>query len=179
MWTIYIVWATQASVARKAKEKRFENKNLTIKNLELNKRTMKRTILMLLIAFGALSCSKEDIKKLEGKVDVTVYVKDNNGTPLKNWQVYAYDEWAWEHKSDSHPTFHAKQSATDDEGIASFVLSVDVIDEQEVYQFVVYYTEDNAGKKNLSGTEITKNSLKTVKTVTLKAKEKSTITITL
>ena len=68
---------------------------------------------------------------------------------------------------------------TDDEGIASFVLSVDVIDEQEVYQFVVYYTENNAGKKNLSGTEITKNSLKTVKTVTLKAKEKSTITITL
>jgi hypothetical protein len=56
---------------------------------------------------------------------------------------------------------------------------VDVIDEQEVYQFVVYYTEDNAGKKNLSGAEITKNSLKTVKTVTLKAKEKSTITITL
>ena len=54
-----------------------------------------------------------------------------------------------------------------------------MIDEQEVYQFVVYYTEDNAGKKNLSGTEITKNSLKTVKTVTLKAKEKSTITITL
>jgi hypothetical protein len=140
---------------------------------------MKRTILMLLIVFGALSCSKEEIKRLEGKVDVTVYVKDNNGTPLKNWEVYAYDEWAWEHKSDSHPTFHAKQSATDDEGIASFVLSVDVIDEQEVYQFVVYYTEDNAGKKNLSGTEITKNSLKTVKTVTLKAKEKSTITITL
>ena len=48
---------------------------------------MKRTILMLLIAFGALSCSKEDIKRLEGKVDVTVYVKDNNGTPLKNWEV--------------------------------------------------------------------------------------------
>ena len=57
------------------------------------KRTMKRTILMLLIAFGALSCSKEEIKRLEGKVDVTVYVKDNNGTPLKNWEVYAYDEW--------------------------------------------------------------------------------------
>ena len=55
---------------------------------------MKRMILMLLIVFGALSCSKEDIKRLEGKVDVTVYVKDNNGTPLKNWQVYAYDEWA-------------------------------------------------------------------------------------
>ena len=140
---------------------------------------MKRTILMLLIVFGALSCSKEDIKRLEGKVDVTVYVKDNNGTPLKNWHVYAYDDWAGEHKRDSHPTFHAKQSVTDDEGIASFVLSVDVIDEQEVYQFVVYYTEGNAGKKNLSGTEITKNSLKTVKTVTLKAKEKSTITIAL
>ena len=44
---------------------------------------MKRTILMLLIAFGTLSCSKEDIKRLEGKVDVTVYVKDNNGTPLR------------------------------------------------------------------------------------------------
>ena len=108
---------------------------------------MKRTILMLLIAFGALSCSKEDIKRLEGKVNVTVYVKDNNGTPLKNWEVYAYDEWAWEHKSDSHPTFHAKRSATDDEGIASFVLSVDVIDEQEVYQFVGITLRTTQGRK--------------------------------
>ncbi|GJH40406.1 hypothetical protein RCZ04_09560 [Capnocytophaga sp. HP1101] len=132
---------------------------------------------MLLVALGALSCSKEQIKKLEGKVDVTVYLKDSNGTPLKNWVIYAYDEWGWKNKSESNPTFGTKPSATDDDGKASFVLSVDVVDGQEVYQFVVYYAEDNAGKKNLSGSEVTKNSLKTVKAVTLKTDEKPTITM--
>jgi len=32
---------------------------------------MKRTILTLLIALAIVACSKEDIKKMEGKVDVT------------------------------------------------------------------------------------------------------------
>ena len=50
---------------------------------------MKRTILTLLIALAIVACSKEDIKKMEGKVDVTVYLKDTNGTPLKNWVIYA------------------------------------------------------------------------------------------
>ena len=79
---------------------------------------MKRIILTLLIALAIVACSKEDIKKMEGKVDVTVYLKDTNGTPLKNWVVYAYDQWAWEHKGGSKPTFHAKSMATDDEGKA-------------------------------------------------------------
>ena len=57
---------------------------------------MKRTILTLLIALAIVACSKEDIKKMEGKVDVTVYLKDANGIPLKNWVIYAYDQWAWE-----------------------------------------------------------------------------------
>lgn len=137
---------------------------------------MKRTILTLLIALAIVACSKEDIKKMEGKVDVTVYLKDANGTPLKKWVVYAYDEWAWKHKGDSNPTFHAKQSATDDNGKADFLLSVDKFDEQEVYHFVVYY---NQNKQNLSGDDVTENALKTSKAVTLKSKDNAPITLQL
>ena len=137
---------------------------------------MKRTILTLLIALAIVACSKEDIKKMEGKVDVTLYLKDTNGAPLKNWVVYAYDQWAWEHKGGSKPTFHAKSTATDDEGKAIFTLSVDKFDEREIYHFVVYYTQD---KKNLSGDEVTKNTLKTTKAVTLKSKNNDPITLQL
>lgn len=137
---------------------------------------MKRTILTLLIALAIVACSKEDIKKMEGKVDVTVYLKDTNGTPLKKWVVYAYDQWAWEHKGGSKPTFHAKSTATDDEGKAIFTLSVDKFEEREVYHFVVYYTQN---KKNLSGDEITENTLKTSKAVTLKSKDNAPITLQL
>ena len=135
---------------------------------------MKRTILTLLIALAIVACSKEDIKKMEGKVDVTVYLKDTNGAPLKNWVVYAYDQWACEHKGGSKPTFHAKSTATDDEGKAIFTLSVDKFEEREVYHFVVYYTQN---KKNLSGDEITENTLKTSKAVTLKSKDNAPITL--
>ena len=137
---------------------------------------MKKTILTLLIALAIVACSKEDIKKMEGKVDVTVYLKDANGAPLKNWVVYAYDQWAWEHKGGSKPTFHAKSTATDDEGKAIFTLSVDKFEEREVYHFVVYYTQN---KKNLSGDEITENTLKTSKAVTLKSKDNAPITLQL
>ena len=137
---------------------------------------MKRTILTLLIALAIVACSKEDIKKMEGKVDVTVYLKDANGTPLKKWVVYAYDQWAWKHKGDSNPTFHAKQMATDDEGKAIFTLSVDKFDEREVYHFVVYY---NQNKQNLSGDDVTGNTLKTSKAVTLKSKDNAPITLQL
>ena len=126
---------------------------------------MKRTILTLLIALAIVACSKEDIKKMEGKVDVTVYLKDANGTPLK--------------KGDSNPTFHAKQSATDDNGKADFLLSVDKFDEQEVYRFVVYYTEDNLGKTNLSGDSFPKNYRQKVIPVTLKSKDNAPITLQL
>ena len=137
---------------------------------------MKKTILTLLIALAIVACSKEDIKKMEGKVDVTVYLKDANGTPLKNWVVYAYDQWAWENKGGSKPTFHAKSTATDDEGKAIFNLSVDKFEEREVYHFVVYYTQN---KKNLSGDEVTENTLKTSKAVTLKSKDTAPITLQL
>nr|WP_314290642.1 hypothetical protein [uncultured Capnocytophaga sp.] len=137
---------------------------------------MKKTILTLLIALAIVACSKEDIKKMEGKVDVTVYLKDANGTPLKNWVVYAYDQWAWENKGSSRPTFHAKSAATDDEGKAIFTLSVDKFEEREVYHFVVYYTQN---KKNLSGDEVTENTLKTSKAVTLKSKDNAPITLQL
>ena len=137
---------------------------------------MKRTILTLLIALAIVACSKEDIKKMEGKVDVTVYLKDANGTPLKKWVVYAYDQWAWEHKGGSKPTFHAKSMVTDDEGKAIFTLSVDKFDEREVYHFVVYY---NQNKQNLSGDDVTGNTLKTSKAVTLKSKDNAPITLQL
>lgn len=137
---------------------------------------MKRTILTLLIALAIVACSKEDIKKMEGKVDVTVYLKDANGIRLKNWVIYAYDQWAWEHKGGSKPTFHAKSMATDDEGKAIFTLSVDKFEEREVYHFVVYYTQN---KKNLSGDEITENTLKTSKAVTLKSKDNAPIILQL
>lgn len=137
---------------------------------------MKRTILTLLIALAIVACSKEDIKKMEGKVDVTVYLKDTNGIPLKNWVIYAYDQWAWEHKNGSKPTFHAKLAATDDEGKAIFTLSVDKFDEREVYHFVVYY---NQNKQNLSGDDVTENALKTSKAVTLKSKDNAPITLQL
>ena len=81
---------------------------------------MKRTILTLLIALVIVACSKEDIKKMEGKVDVTLYLKDANGNALKNWVVYAYNQWAWENKNGSRPTFHAQSAATDDNGKAIF-----------------------------------------------------------
>ena len=137
---------------------------------------MKKIILTLLIALAIVACSKEEIKKMAGKVDVTLYLKDTNGNALKNWTVYTYNQWAWEYKSTSRPTFYAKSMATDDEGKAVFTLSVDKFEEREVYHFVVYYTQN---KKNLSGDEITENTLKTSKAVTLKSKDNAPITLQL
>ena len=137
---------------------------------------MKRTILTLLIALAIVACSKEEIKKMAGKVDVTLYLKDANGNALKNWTVYVYDQWAWEYKSASRPTFYAKSMATDDEGKAVFTLSVDKFEEREVYHFVVYY---NQNKQNLSGDDVTENTLKTSKAVTLKSKDNAPITLQL
>lgn len=137
---------------------------------------MKKIILTLLIVLVIVACSKEEIKEMAGKVDVTLYLKDANGNALKNWTVYAYNQWAWEYKSGSRPTFYAKSMATDDEGKAIFTLSVDKFDEREVYHFVVYYTQD---KKNLSGDEVTENTLKTTKAVTLKSKNNAPITLQL
>ena len=137
---------------------------------------MKKTILTLLIALAIVACSKEEIKKMAGKVDVTLYLKDANGNALKNWTVYVYDQWAWEYKSASRPTFYAKSMATDDEGKAVFTLSVDKFDEREIYHFVVYYTQD---KKNLLGDEVNKNTLKTTKAVTHKTNNNDPITLQL
>ena len=137
---------------------------------------MKKIILTLLMALAIVACSKEEIKEMAGKVDVTLYLKDANGNALKNWTVYAYNQWAWEYKSGSRPTFYAKSMATDDEGKAVFTLSVDKFDEREIYHFVVYYTQD---KKNLSGDEVNKNTLKTTKAVTLKSKNNDPITLQL
>lgn len=121
------------------------------------------------------SCSKDDVKEaLEGKkAQVTVYLKDADGTPLNGWVVYGFSEFAWRSES----TFHAKQAATENGGKATFLLDdLDISDEQEVYRFVVYYTKS---KKNIFGQEITKESLKKVVPVTLKQGENKTVEIKL
>ncbi|MFK8282907.1 hypothetical protein [Capnocytophaga cynodegmi] len=144
----------------------------------MTKSTLKKGM-WLLVAFVttiiSVSCSKEEIKEaLEGKkTEVSVYLKDTDATPLNGWVVYAFNEFAW--KSES--TFHAKQSATENEGKAIFLLDdLDIKDEQEVYRFVVYYTKS---KKNIFGQEITKESLKKVVPVTLKQGENKTVEIKL
>ncbi|MFK8376819.1 hypothetical protein [Capnocytophaga canimorsus] len=144
----------------------------------MTKSTLKKGM-WLLVAFVttiiSVSCSKEEIKEaLEGKkTEVSVYLKDTDGTPLNGWVVYAFNEFAW--KSES--TFHAKQSATENEGKAIFLLDdLDIKDQQEVYRFVVYYTKS---KKNIFGQEITKESLKKVVPVTLKQGENKTVEIKL
>ncbi|GET47156.1 hypothetical protein [Capnocytophaga felis] len=144
---------------------------------------MKRSILKnrmwLLVAFVAtmisVSCSKEDIKEvLEGKkTEVTVYLKDSDGSPLNGWVVYGFSEFAW----NSGSIFHAKQSATEGDGKATFILeNHNIKGKQETYRFVVYYT---LTKKNIFGQEITKESLKKVVPVTIKQGENKTVEIKL
>ena len=128
-------------------------------------------ILGLFLALTSLSCSKEERNKLEGKTDVTVLLRDSDGTPLKEWVVYAFNEFAWGVGS----TFHAKESATNAEGKAEFS-GLDIKDDQEVYRFVVYYTET---KKNIFGKEVSKESLKKVVSVTLKPGESQQVNLTL
>lgn len=121
------------------------------------------------------SCSKDDVKEaLEGKkAQVTVYLKDADGTPLNGWVVYGFSEFAWRSES----TFHAKQAATEGEGKATFTLGeTDIEGEQETYRFVVYYTET---KKNIFGEQISKQSLKKVVPATIKEGENKTIEIKL
>lgn len=128
-------------------------------------------ILGLFLALTSLSCSKEERNKLEGKTDVTVLLRDSDGTPLKEWVVYAFNEFAWGAGS----TFHVKESATNAEGKAEFS-GLDIKDDQEVYRFVVYYTET---KKNIFGKEVSKESLKKVVPVTLKPGESQQVNLTL
>ena len=97
------------------------------------KKIIKKTavgILGLFLALTAISCTKEERNKLEGKTDVTVLLRDSDGTPLKEWVVYAFNEFAWGAGS----TFHAKESATNVEGKAEFS-GLDIKDDQEVYRF--------------------------------------------
>ena len=147
----------------------------------MKRSTFKLGVLILTILMTtafAVSCSKEDVKEtLEGKkTEVTVYLKDSDGSPLNGWVVYAFNEFAW--KSES--TVHAKQSATEGDGKAVFLLEdFDVggaTREQETYRFVVYYTQS---KKNIFGQEISKESLKKVVPVTLKQGENKTVEIKL
>lgn len=140
----------------------------------------------LLVAFVVtmigVSCSKKDIKEdikeaLEGKkTEVTVYLKDTDGTPLNGWVVYGFSQFAWNTES----TFHAKQSVTEGDGKAVFLLEDSDVggarSEQETYRFVVYYTKT---KKNILGQEVSKESLKKVVPVTLKQGEKKTVEIRL
>ena len=145
----------------------------------MKRSTFKLGVLILTILMTtafAVSCSKEDIEKALGKTEVTVYLKDSDGTPLNGWVVYAFSEFAWRSES----TIHARQSATEGDGKAVFLLEdLDVggaLSEQETYRFVVYYTQS---KKNIFGQEISKESLKKVVPVTLKKGENKTVEIKL
>ena len=117
-------------------------------------------ILGLFLALTSLSCSKEERNKLEGKTDVTVLLRDSDGTPLKEWVVYAFNEFAWGAGS----TFHAKESATNVEGKAKFS-GLDI--------------KDTETKKNIFGKEVSKESLKKVLPVTLKPGESQQVNLTL
>lgn len=127
----------------------------------------------LFLAFGMASCNKDEMDK---KTEITVLLKDTDGSPLSGWVVYAFDEFAWSSSS----TFHAKQSATDASGKASFSLEdLDIggaTESQEVYRFVVYYT---VTKTNIFGDKITSEALQKVLPVTVKEGENQTITLQL
>lgn len=127
----------------------------------------------LFLAIGATSCSKllEEVK--DKKTEITVHLKDTDGTPLSGWVVYGFNEFAW-HASSS---FHAKQAATDSSGKATFVLeNKDIKDSQEVYRFVVYYTTT---KTNILGEKKTSGTLQKEHAVTVKQGENQTITLQL
>lgn len=125
----------------------------------------------LFLAFGMVSCSKDEAKNK--KAEISVFVKDTDGSPLSGWVVYGFNQFAWE----SNSSFHAKQSATDASGKAAFVLEdVDIKDSQEVYRFVVYYTTT---KTNVLGDRVTSGTLQKVLPVTVKEGENQTITLQL
>ncbi|MDO4228801.1 MAG: hypothetical protein Q4C98_03240 [Capnocytophaga sp.] len=135
-------------------------------------------MLLLLLVAGAtlVSCSKEDDSS-NGKTEITVFLKDTDGTPLSEWVVYAYRESAWNNQS----AIGAKKSATDTEG--KVVFSLDDTDvgtatniSEEIYRFVVYYT---VSKTNVFGNQIPLGTFQKVSTITVKEGENRTIELNL
>lgn len=125
----------------------------------------------LFLAFGMASCSKDEAKNK--KAEISVFLKDTDGSPLSGWVVYGFNQLAWE----TNTVINAKQSATDASGKAAFVLEdVDIKDSQEVYRFVVYYTTT---KTNVLNNKITSGTLQKVLPVTIKEGENQTITLQL
>lgn len=79
---------------------------------------MKTTFLFFLSAFLVLSCSPDD-EATRQATSMKITLQSNNGTPVSNIVVYAYDERTWEVIGDD-PLFADYQAASDSSGIATF-----------------------------------------------------------
>lgn len=141
---------------------------------------MLRKFFLLLLTVGNVvtGCSKDDVEKAlqGGKTEITVHLKDSDGTPLPQWVVYGYSQFRWESRTHSF----AKQAATDANGKATFSLEgIDIggaTSSQEVYRFVVYYTKT---KTNIFGEKISSEALTKIVPITVKEGEDQTIEIKL
>lgn len=131
----------------------------------------------LFLAVGVTSC-KKDVEEVLGfgqKSEITVLLKDTDGSPLSGWVVYGYNQFWWNNGSPSTSSVGVKQSVTDTSGKATFSLD-NIKDGQEVYRFVVYYT---LTKKNIFGDKISEESLRKFVAVNVKQGENQTITLQL
>lgn len=133
-------------------------------------------VMTLFLAISFVSCDKDDLDISTKKAEITVNLKDVNGSPLSGWVVYGYNQFWWENGSKTS-NVGVKQAATDTNGKAVFVLDdIDITDSQEVYRFVVYYTMT---RTNVLGEKVTSETLQKVVAVTVKEGENQTIDIQL
>lgn len=134
---------------------------------------LKKVFLLLLIAGAVVTgCSKDDEDK---NTEITVFLKDSDGTPLNQWVVYGFQQVIWNAGVYSHAV---KQSVTDASGKAVFSLRpIDISGgKQEVYRFVVYYTKT---KTNILGDKVTSETLQKVVPVNVKKGENQTVELKL
>ncbi len=133
-------------------------------------------VMALFLAISFVSCDKDDLDISTKKAEITVNLKDVDGSPLSGWVVYGYNQFWWENGSKTS-NVGVKQAATDANGKAVFVLDdVDITDAQEVYRFVVYYT---ITRTNVLGEKVTSETLQKVVAVTVKEGENQTVDIQL
>ncbi len=133
-------------------------------------------VMALFLAISFVSCDKDDLDISTKKAEITVNLKDVDGSPLSGWVVYGYNQFWWENGSKTS-NVGVKQAATDTNGKAVFVLDdIDITDSQEVYRFVVYYTMT---RTNVLGEKVTSETLQKVVAVTVKEGENQTVDIQL
>lgn len=144
------------------------------------KRMFKKVIfgtIALFLAISLVSCNKDDLIDVGKKTEITVNLKDMDGSPLSGWVVYGYNQFWWNDGKPNTTSVGVKQSATDANGKATFVLEdIHIKDSQEVYRFVVYYT---ITRTNVLGKEVTSETLQKVVAVTVKEGQNQTIDIQL